>query len=80
MELPRNSRIHSVFHAVLLETVLQGMPIQTILQVEGEQEYKVKEILDFKMTQRGQEYLVSWKGYSAEENSWEPKENLRNCQ
>jgi len=56
------------------------MPVQNTLQTEGEQEYEVQEILDARTTPQGQEYLVAWKDYSAEENSWEPKENLRNCQ
>ena len=25
------------------------------------------------------EYLVSWEGYSDEDNSWEPYENVKHC-
>ena len=59
MELPKDSRLHPVFHAALLEMAPQGVPVQTTLQAAGEQEYEVEEILDSKTTPKGQEYLVS---------------------
>ena len=38
------------------------------VEVDGEKEYKVKEILD-RQERRGKiRYLVKWKGYIAEEN------------
>src|SRR5439155_17689089 len=80
LELPKGSRLYPVFHAALLETAPQQIPIQTELQAGKEQEYEVEEILDSSTTPKGQEYLVSWKRYSAEENLWEPGENLQNCQ
>jgi len=80
LNLPKDSRLYPVFHAALLETAPQQVPIQTTLQTQNEQEYEVEEILDVRQTSKGQEYLVSWKGYSMEENSWEPEGNLQNCQ
>ena len=49
------------------------------VEVDGEKEYKVEEILD-KQERRGKtRYLVKWKGYTAEENMWEGLENLKNA-
>src|SRR6266513_6099994 len=48
LELPKGSRLHPVFHTALLEMVPQKTPIQETLQIQGEQEYEVKEILDSK--------------------------------
>ena len=59
LELSEDSRLHSVFHAALLETAPQQTMIQKTLQTEGEREYEVEEILDFRRTQKRQEYLVS---------------------
>ena len=41
-------------------------------------EYKVKAILDVKKVRQGVKYLVKWLGYSVEENTWEPCQNLTN--
>ena len=48
------------------------------VEVAGKKEYEVEEILD-KRERRGKtKYLVKWKGYTAEENTWEGLENLKN--
>jgi hypothetical protein len=42
----------------------------------------VEEILEERHNKRRRrkEWLVKWKGYPAEENTWEPKENLKNAE
>ena len=47
--------------------------------IEGEEEFEVEKILN-KRTVRGKEkFLVRWKGYMAEEDIWENRENLKNA-
>lgn len=41
-----------------------------------EEEYEVEEVVD-KRTKRGKpEYLIKWKGWSHDDNTWEPESNL----
>jgi site-specific DNA-cytosine methylase len=41
-------------------------------------QWKVKEIKDIRINKVGQyEYLVGWEGYSGEDDTWEPEQNIR---
>ena len=49
------------------------------IKVDSEKEYEVEKILD-KQERRGKtKYLVKWKEYIVEENTWEELENLKNA-
>jgi hypothetical protein len=50
------------------------------VEVEGEEEYEVEEIADSRVSRGKFQYLVKWKGYTAEHNTWEPESNLKNAQ
>lgn len=47
---------------------------------EEEEEYVVEAIRDWRwnLREKQREYLIKWKGYSEEESTWEPEDNL-NC-
>src|SRR5713226_7395790 len=50
--------------------------ISSIVHNEVE-EYEVKEILDSQKYQGKLQYLINWKGYPSEENSWEPATTIK---
>ena len=54
------------------------LPILEISTInkEGEEVYEVEKILDKHKVGDQWLYLVSWKGFGPEHNSWEPERNL----
>ena len=81
LELPKTMRIHPVFHASLLEPAPRNAKPDTTAEIEDEEpEYEVESILDSRSAGNNIEYLIKWKEYPHEENTWEPKGHLVNCQ
>ena len=78
LQLPKNMRIHPVFHVSLLEPAPQNAELETEVELEND-EYEVEEILDHQKFGRQQKYLVKWKNWPSSYNTWEPRTNLTNC-
>lgn len=85
LKLPRNfRRVHPVFHVSLLRRwtpdsiIERPRPTRPEPEIaeDGKPEYEVEDILDSRIRYRKLQYLVRWKGYGPEENSWEPVDNL----
>ncbi|KAF8736561.1 hypothetical protein RHS02_06280, partial [Rhizoctonia solani] len=81
LELPETLKIHDVFYVGLLskahESPSQPFPSRPPPEtIEGEEEYEVEQIIDSKRQRGKWFYLIKWKGYGPEDNSWEPEELL----
>ena len=81
LDLPKDAKVHPVFHVSLLEPADPRTPVQNAFhyQVEEETEWEVERIVQHRKTADGNEYLVKWLGYPDSENTWEPEANLMNC-
>ncbi|QRW23084.1 Retrotransposable element Tf2 protein [Rhizoctonia solani] len=85
LKLPETLKIHDVFYVGLLskshESPNQPFPeCPPPESIEGEEEYKVEQIIDSKRQRGKWFYLIKWKGYGPEDNSWEPEELLEHSQ
>ncbi|KAF8757845.1 hypothetical protein RHS01_03640 [Rhizoctonia solani] len=85
LKLPDTLKIHDVFYVGLLskthESPSQPFPERPPPEtIEGEEEYKVEQIIDSKQQRGKWFYLIKWKGYGPEDNSWEPEELLEHSQ
>jgi len=79
LKLPHKMKqLHPVFNIVKLTPALddpipgrktEDHPLPIV--IDGEAEWEVEEILDSRWHRRRFQYLIKWKGYGREHNSWE---------
>jgi hypothetical protein len=84
LRLPASmNRLHPVFNVVKLTAATDDPipgrrfpppPLPEI--IDGEEEWVVEEILDSKVINRKLRYLVKWKDFGIEHNSWEPWDDV----
>ena len=60
---------------------VEGQKKEQLLPVinEGEEEWEVERILNKRRVRGKDKYLVRWKGFMAESDTWEGRENLKNA-
>jgi len=85
LELPSSVRIHPIVNVSKTRRYRDQVKGQKVtlplpVEIQGEMEYEVGKILSKRKRYGKIEYLVQWKGYTAEENTWEKKGNLGNAQ
>jgi len=84
LELPKSIRIHPVVNISrvrLYKPQVEGqkkIPPKLVI-IEGEEEFEVEKILNKRIVRGKEKFLVRWKGYTAEGDTWESKENLENA-
>ena len=84
LELPTVLRIHLVVNVRRIvkyrEQVERHKKVPPPpIEIASKKEYEVEEILDRQERREKMKYLVKWKGYMAEGNTWEGLENLENA-
>jgi len=84
LELPKSIRIHPIVNVSkvrLYKPQVEGQkktPPKPVI-IEGEEEFKVEKILNKRIVQGKKKFLVRWKGYTVEEDTWEDRKNLENA-
>lgn len=77
LSLPPSSQLHDVFHVSLLKPYEGILPTEpAAIEVDGESEYEVEDILDHRPTRGTMRYLVKWLGYDNSHNEWVKEEDL----
>jgi len=87
LKLPKDVQIHPVFHVMLLQPRKESRfpgrhpPEPAAIEVEGEEEYEVEKVLESRRYGRWKklQYLVHWKGWGPEHDSWEDATDVANA-
>ena len=85
LQLPSSMRIYPVVNIsqivryreqVKEQKKEEGKPVE----VKGAEEWEVEKILNKKRMRGVEKYLIQWKGFTAEGDTWEKRENLKNAE
>jgi len=83
LELPKTIKIHPVVNVSrvrLYKPQVEGQkktPPKPVI-IEEKEEFEVEKILNKRVVWGKEKFLVQWKGYTAEGDTWESRENLEN--
>ena len=84
LDLPKSIKIHPVVNVSrvrLYTSQVKGQkkaPPKPVI-IEGEEEFEVEKIINKRIVRGKEKFLVQWKGYTAEADTWESRENLKNA-
>jgi len=85
LRLPSSMRIHPVVNVswiVRYKEQVKGQKKEEekLVEIEEVEEWKVEKILNKKKMRGVEKYLIRWKGFMAEGDTWERRENLKNAE
>ena len=85
LRLPSLMRIHLVVNVswiVEYQEQVRGQKREEgkLVEVKGVEEWEVEKILNKKKMREVEKYLIWWKGFTVEGDTWERKENLKNVE
>jgi len=84
LELPSTVKIHPVVNVSRIRRYVGQVEGQKreqplLVIIEREEEWEVERILNKRRVRGKNKYLVCWKGFTTESDTWERRENLRNA-
>jgi len=84
LELPSTVKIHLVVNVSRIRRYVGQVEGQkkeqpALVIIEGEEEWEVERILNKRKVRGKDKYLVRWKGFTAESDTWEGRKNLENA-
>ena len=84
LKLPSTIKIHPVVNVSRIcryvgQVEGQKKEQPALVIIEGEKEWEVERILNKRRVRGKDKYLVCWKGFTVESDTWEGRENLENA-
>ena len=84
LRLPSSMRIYPVVNVSQIVRYKEQMKEQKkeegkLVEVEGVEEWEVEKILNKKKIRGVNKYLIRWKRFTAEGDTWKRRENLKNA-